>query len=274
MSECIDKVHFSIEGSFITNLARERFYQNHDLGGAIKLLTNCLQCDELTDEDILMLSLKILNGNAEIVGTYPNDDYGINYINKDSNFDLIEEINHMSKTIKRLESESQKNLQKFLAVLHFLDLSEYRLKELETKYYSCYGEHLFPNLAAQYDTDLQLIDKYNKQNPVESFISHMKNAKDDDYGWLEPDGTYHPVEWARHSEWAAEYLNKHYPFKTHANMYWITDANGHRRHVVNGDCLVYQLHWVLLHNPHQGIAYPQYDTLHGMTKAQKEFLFD
>ena len=277
MKKEVTHLHFSIEGPFITNLARERFYQNHDLSGAVKLLMECLQCDSLTEEKRFLLALRIINGTAEIVGTYPGDDYGVNELkDKDSSFGLIQKIDNMGQKIKQLEEESQNNLQKFLTLLDFLDLPEYKLRELENKYYSLYGKHLFPDLelGCYPDSTLQAINKFNKQDPVSSYISHTKNAREDDYGWLAPDGTYYPVPWGEHAKWAQEYLDEHYPFRENAGMYWVTDSNGDRRHVVNGDCLIYKLHWVLLDNPYQGVAKPQYDPVHGLTKAQKEFLYD
>ena len=270
------QVSFRIEGKFITNLAREKFYQEHDLSAAIKLLMSCLECDEITQEERLMLAFKILNGNAEIVGTYPDDDYGIREITSDENtFDIIDEIDKMAKTIKQLETEKQEYLQKFLFVLDNSDFAEYKLQELDRAYNEEYGRQLFPDMKSNYNnTALQAIDKYNRNNPVESYLTHMHNYRDDDYGWLEPNGTYHPVEWARHSEWAMNYLNEHYPFKDHAHVYWTVDSQGKRRHVVNEDCLIYTFHWALLHNPYQGVAYPQYDPTYGLTKAQKEFLYN
>lgn len=59
--------------------------------------------------------------------------------------------------------------------------------------------------------------------------SFMTKAKQDinrtqqeikcDYGWLEPNGTFHAVEWGLHGQWANEYLDEHYPFDKCANMY-------------------------------------------------------
>lgn len=126
--------------------------------------------------------------------------------------------------------------------------SEYKLRELNNKFYNEYGNTLFPDLKPNYsNTNLQLLDKWNQDtptenDPVQSYINRIKNQKDDDYGWLEPDGTYHPVEWANHFKWAQEYLDEHYPYKDNAHIYWRKDENGKRKHIVGGDCLVYHFH--------------------------------
>ena len=94
-----------------------------------------------------------------------------------------------------------------------------------------------------------------------------------DYGWLEPNGTWHPVKWGYHSSWAKEYLDEHYPFKDCASLYWHVDDNGVRHHIVNGDVLIYSLGWILLDNPYQGLARVTRNTSKDMTKDQKDFLF-
>lgn len=122
-------------------------------------------------------------------------------------------------------------------------------------------------------------DEASDQSPasymLSDFLKQCKSGRDDDYGWLAPDGTFYPVEWGEHSEWAKEYADKHYPFKDYAHMYWKTDAEGHRHHYVCGDFLVYVLGWALLDNPHQGASILTYDKSRGgLTKHQKDFLYD
>jgi hypothetical protein len=108
---------------------------------------------------------------------------------------------------------------------------------------------------------------------LQSVLENIKTESDDDYGWLEPNGTYHPVEWGKHAEWAMNWLNEHYPYREHADVYWVT-INGKRKHVVAGDCLMYRFGWCLLDSPYQGVANPHYNSTKGLTKAQKEFLYD
>ena len=268
------QLHFSIEGEFITKLARERFYVDHQLSKAIEIVWTATETDQLTDIEHLILCIEVISGSKSIVGTYPGDDYGIKE-NKESNItihDFINEIDKLQEKIDKQESEYNELLRKYLFVCE--RLSDSKMRSIDYDYRNEYDEHLF-DLDDHYNTSALLaIDKYNKSNPVDSYISHMKDSRDDDYGWLEPDGTYHPVEWGHHSDWAREYADKHYPFKDYANMYWKTDAKGERHHYVCGDFLVYVLGWVLLDSPYQGIATPKYDQSRRLTKAQKEFLYD
>lgn len=96
----------------------------------------------------------------------------------------------------------------------------------------------------------------------------------EDYGWLEPDGTFHEVEWGLHQQWASDYLNENYPYKDNRDLHWRVDENGKKHHMCDGDVLIYKLHWILLDSPCQGLAYPTTDPAREMTKAQKEFLYD
>ena len=70
-------LHFSVQGEFITNMAREKLYYNNDLFGAIDLIMNCTITEEISYAERLTNAIKILNGELQIVGTYPNDDYRI-----------------------------------------------------------------------------------------------------------------------------------------------------------------------------------------------------
>ena len=66
-----------------------------------------------------------------------------------------------------------------------------------------------------------------------------------------------------------KYLMEHYPYAENKDIY-----KRKQEHLRNGDVLVYSLHWVLLHNPAQGVATPLYDHIRRLTKQQKSFLYD
>ena len=66
----------SIRGEFINDLALEKCHLDYDICYAVDLLMSCLQTDQLSDGERLMLALRVLNGEVEIRGTYPGNDYG------------------------------------------------------------------------------------------------------------------------------------------------------------------------------------------------------
>ena len=108
-----------------------------------------------------------------------------------------------------------------------------------------------------------------------SFMERMMDKKEhstEDYGWLEPDGTFHEVEWGNHQEWAQRYIEENFPevaeddgvdMQTKCNVGLIGA----------GDWLV-ERGWVLLHSPSQGIAQPTKNPVKRYTKKQQEFLYD
>lgn len=258
-------LQFKIQGEYITNLAREKAHVNHDIPYAINLLMDCLETDQVSKNQRLLWCLQILNNKAHIKGTYPDADYGL-MIDEESKTDIQSELcillQPMMTVIQNSQESYQNLLQKYEFLLDYLNMPDYRLREIDKEYHQIYDEHIF---NIQSDNMPPILQEY-----IDRQISHTT----DDYGWLEPNGTFHPVEWGQHEEWAVDYLDKHYPFKNNEHLYCIPDDTNTQKHIVGGDCLVYKLHWILLHNPSQGIAKPQYDTIFGMTKAQKEFLYD
>ena len=102
-----------------------------------------------------------------------------------------------------------------------------------------------------------------EQQQIDNFLKRMMDVKEHttaDYGWLEPNGVFHEVEWGEHQYWADKYVEENFP-----EQY---------EEIINpGDWLV-DRGWVLLHNPSQGIAFPTKNPVREYTKVQKEFLYD
>ncbi len=97
-------VSFKIQGEFITTLAREKCYFEGKYDYAIELLTSCMKTDELTKNEILDMAIAILDGRAELKGTYPNDDYGFtNLDEKDEKWDLGKLVSDSYKKLKLIK---------------------------------------------------------------------------------------------------------------------------------------------------------------------------
>ena len=75
-------ISFSVDGPSMTHLAREFCYKELNLPKAFELLWELTNADELSEGDHLKMVVDILNGKANIVGTYPNDDYGVEDANE------------------------------------------------------------------------------------------------------------------------------------------------------------------------------------------------
>ncbi len=281
----MEKVHFTIDGSFITNIAREKLFCDKKLREAVELLKNATVSDELSSDEHFLLCLKILNGDASIVGNSGSDDYGIEYrsdIDKcpadfSSIFQLVED---MADEIKRLK-EAENDAQLKISILCDL-MDEYDIRQANDCYYEETGKPMFQDIAV---SPLAAAGKETNEPGNEMLASYLTQRQREreadekgeevcDYGWLEPDGTFHPVEWGRHSEWACKWLDDHMPFKDNPKIYWWTGPDGKRHSIVGTDVLIRSLGWILLDSPHHGQAKVTRDTERNMTNAQKEFLYD
>lgn len=198
-----EQLHFRIEGEFITNLARERFYQDHNLSGAIELVQSATVTDELNEVEHLMLALEVISGKKSIIGTYPGDDYGIKENNDIDRYfdDFIKEIDNIQKRLKDKEEELQQVYNKYSFVLS--QLPDYQIKDINDEYHSEYGEYLFeiPREERRFNylmNNYVGVSQHSAQEALDEFLARRKDTteyKYADYGWLEPDGTYHEVEW-------------------------------------------------------------------------------
>lgn len=279
------KMYFSVEGEFITNIAREKLFMQKDLASAIRILRLALISDELSSDEQLMLCLKILHGAAAIKGNSNTEDYGIEIRDdietRPTDLSSIAAlISDMADENERLKKENYEEQLKFSFLAS--RLKNYEISLANADYYNETGKPLFSDIAipawAKKENKLpdisDMLDDFLAQRNRENEL--IDNGKEPvcDYGWLEPDGTWHPVEWGEHFKWANDWLNENMPFKDHADIYWHVDMTGKRHHIVGGDVLIYSLGWILLDNPYQGLAKMRKDPMREMTKAQKEFLFD
>lgn len=270
-----EKLHFSISGEFITKFAREQFYNDHKFDYALDFLKNTTECD-LSDNEHTLLCLEILAGTKDIIGVAGTENYDIINNDNGSFAEFINKIESICNQYKQIKHELHEMQQKFGFVCG--QLSDWKLKDINGEYHEQYDEYLFESDEYKEDYIDNDTVKSDITSPIfEPFIEKKNNTvqhKYAEYGWLEPNGTYHEVEWANHATWAGEYLKEHYPMKKYENMYIQTDDDGNTKHYFNGDFLLHCLGWVLLHSPGQGMAYPQYDATKRLTKEQKKFLFD
>lgn len=287
-------LHFSVDGDFITNLAREQCHYNGRLKYAVNLLTSAMQTDEMTPQEIEHTAYDILNGRARIAGVYPGPDYHVEYIpGNEHKCDLNDTFERMKKQIEECESELEDLQERYLYLCD--QIPEYQSNRIlsahKNEKFADECNTYFNNHADDKDENSAFSEQSsaisriadvisNPYQALDEFMNRMhSDDSDNDYGWLEPDGTYHPVEWGKHTEWASEYLEKHFPYTTkpndsNAKLYWRTKPDGTQEYINGGDVLVYSLGWILIDNPAQGMGRHTCRPDRPMTKAQREFLFD
>lgn len=267
-------MHFSIRGELITRIAREKvlYEKPPKIKYAIDLLMSCLETDQMSEGDRLLLAIKILNGEARISGTYPGDDYGVEVLeNPEGEFNLIEMIEQMGQEIEELKEERRELFCKLEFVAKELELPDWKMRSLNRTWVSVYGgdSDVFNVGPSDDDADplLKLLKRLSgsedeESDPVADFIDRMSSDTEDDYGWLAPDGTFYPVEFANHQSWAWRKLIE------------IGAADKNEPNSWNaGDKLV-EMGWALLHNPGMGTAFVTSSEIKPLTKMQKDFLFD
>lgn len=257
--ESVRYLTWRVDGGFITNLAREKCYVEHDIQAALRILTGCMQSDELSEEEIIGMAMKILDGKAELKGVFPDDDYGYRELDKPDERYNLSNLIFIKDENKKLEQEVN-DLSSKLAFI-YKNCDSHILRELDKQYVEEYDEYLIP-AGVRRDKGFDRVSTGSKM--LDSYLKRQKMDTEDDYGWLEPSGKYHPVEWGDHQEWANNYILQ------------LCNDGVMNPDEAPTDCGQYLVSkgWILLHNPAQGIPIMTKDDINRMTKSQKEFLYD
>lgn len=262
-------ISFSVDGPSMTHLAREFCYKELNLPKAFELLWELTNADELSEGDHLKMVVDILNGKANIVGTYPNDDYGVEKADEP-----VKGLKALLEELVEQKKQQEQRIQELTLQRNWLlsCLQEdypYSLRE----YFSRYKEDFkSPMLTKQESMDLGIsfedvvsFDDEPASNLLSEFLERQTSDHDieKDYGWLEPNGRFHIVPWGEHYNWARDYIQEHFTEDGILDDNMLMDP---------GDYLQ-KRGWVLLHSPAQGLARTSLHPTKRYTKAQQDFLY-
>lgn len=251
------RISFDIHGEFITQLAREWFYtgeKSHEK--VIEILMDSMTGTDTSEAQIRRYAEDILIGRAALKGSTAAGTYHLETYEPGEEEQMPQSMNIWKEVERRKKAE--KDLRRMIerwdvAMAH---ISESTQREIRKE------------LGEETAEDRQ-------QDSLDSFMKRMmdeENHTTEDYGWLEPDGTFHGVEWGAHQEWAQNYMSEKFPEEAmNGDIDLQTKCNVGL--IGAGDWLV-ERGWVLLHNPSRGIAFPTKNPVKEYTKAQKEFLYD
>lgn len=253
MGQCGTRtVSFGITGEFITNVAREWFcIEGREYEQVIQLLADSMSGTDTPEATIRRYAEDILLGRAELKGSTADDTYHLETYEPDEQEEMRESLNIWKvfgrnlREKKRLQKELERMIERYTVAMEYMP--SYLQRDVRREL----GEETAEDLQSK------MLDSYVKRMTDE--VEHTT----EDYGWLEPDGTFHAVEWGEHQEWASDYMQEHM-----SEEEWLDDTTDRA-----GDYLT-EKGWVLLHNPSQGIAEPTMHQMKSYTKAQKEFLYD
>lgn len=251
---------FSVNGEFITGLAREQLYYEGRAKYAMDLLLSCMAGTDMPEYQLREMAFSILDGYAEISGTYPGNDYGYNRLEKkDSKWDILAHIEKLANEKKRIQEELDTMTQRCCLAME--KLSDWEVRDVR-------------RAMGDEEPDEEL-DDVPMSGMLESFMKRWTDDEEhstEDYGWLAPDGSFYEVDWGNHQEWAQRYIEESYPDEAKNGDIDMQDKCNVGL-IGAGDWLV-ERGWVLLHSPSQGIARPTRNPLKRYTKAQQEFLYD
>lgn len=236
---------FGITGEFITQIAREWFYSGEkSIEKVMEILKDCMTGTDASEAKIRRYAEDILLGRAALKGSTADGTYHLERYEPGEEKSLPRSMNIWKIPQLRREAEEKLNEmnEQFCVAMEHLPESEQRAVRREL------------GMETREDREQQQIDEFLKR------MMDVKEHTTTDYGWLEPDGTFHGVEWGEHQCWADRYVEENFPEQYEE----ILEA---------GDWLV-DRGWVLLHNPSQGVAFATGSLVRDMTKAQKEFLYD
>lgn len=263
---------FTVEGAYITQTART-LLADGKYQSAFELVKNATITDDLSPIEHDHLIFDILRGRFDLVGTYPHDDYGLEEVASHPDYiqEAFDTIIQKQTAVENDLKDMQEKWDWFIEALE--DENPYLLKSLMLRYQRK-SDHsgLKPAATSNILYRPGITSEYlDTQNLLSDYLETQKRNDDAEYGWLEPNGTFHPLPWGEHEKWASEYLEEHFPYETCPDMYFHVFPEQGRKHIVNGDVLAYKLGWILINNPLQGqgqislIGKP-------MTTQQKDFL--
>lgn len=258
----VRRISFDIHGEFITQLAREWFYtgeKSHEK--VIEILMDSMTGTDTPEAQIRRYAEDILLGRADLKGSTAAGTYHLETYEPGEEEQMPQSMNIWKEVERRKKAE--KDLRRMIerwdvAMDH---ISESTQREIRKE------------LGEETAEDRQ-------QDALGSFMKRMMDEEDhttEDYGWLEPNGTFHAVEWGNHQEWANDYLDKNLTQEERFAAMVEINASGMVKSstdVIGAADYLVRRGWVLLHNPQQGIAIPTRDITREYTKAQKEFLYD
>lgn len=278
---------FSITGEFVTKTAREWLFEDHKPYAVVEeFLLSCMIGTDIPIKTLKRMAQDVLLGRARFIGNTADGTYDYETI-EDSDESLS---NKFFDKWNKSQIDFDEITEKYNYATHlYLDLydsltryinGDEELEDVEFQQNKRIMIDLADSLKYVYHAANAAVDFANSKDSSTHDIlldSFLKADKfEDNYGFVKPDGTFIPVEWCNHLEYGEQAVKEN-GWEDEFNKWQLGDI--HSNHTYNGLCaetdfIVYEKGWILLHSPAQGIAIPTYNETKGMTKAQRDFLFD
>ena len=183
---------FDINGEFITEITREWFYTGEkSYETIIEILMDSMTGTDKPEAQIRRYAEDILLGRAALKGSAAAGTYHLEIYEPGEEEQMPQRMNIWKEIERRkkIEKDLRRMIERWdVAMDH---ISESTQREIRKK------------LGEETAEDRQ-------QDALDSFMARMMDEEEhttEDYGWLEPNGTFHAVEWGDHQEWANDYLD-------------------------------------------------------------------
>ena len=245
------ELRFTVEGSFVTRIAREWFYDDNKPWDKIEeLLFSCMCGTDATKEELRLFALDVVFGRRKYIGNSGDGSYAM--VRDGDDLLPVRRYNKLFDKAKTLEEECSAWEDKYYELTGWLADNGYGhlIKRMERE-----NGHIVENDAPNLSS---MLDSFMEQAKIEQSF-------DDNYGWLDPQGTFYPGEWGTHQVWAEKKATELGYLNPDNDDDAIFPECGSDRLVDRG--------WVLLHSPSQGVPVVSGDDTRRLTKAQREFLF-
>lgn len=230
-------LHFSVDSAFIQRLATEKLTHDNDPATAWKLISDSMTpADPNTDpKDVFYTNFLILDGQLQLSGVYPEERIQLTPTGKSG---LLErQLKKMTERMAELEEQNEHHMEIMDKIMDIVP--ENYLKAIN----KAMGKKVFP------------VDE------ADELVERLHVFMESDFGWLAPDGTWYPVDYADHENWARGYLlDKNVLTKNELDKLYSA-----------ADYLVDKLNFCLVHSP--SMSDPKVECKR-LTSRQKEFLYD
>lgn len=272
----VETLHFSITGEFVTKTARCWLFEEKKPYSVVeKFLLECMAGTDIPEYQLKRMAQDILLGRAEFVGSTADDTY--NYVTVDGfdekiNNKIFNKLNKLQMELDKKEEELNQLTKQYLDLYDNLSrISDY---EFDLDDVECYqNREILIDIAGKAGNTLTFTAPTRKTGSplLDEFLK--TNKFEDNYGFIKPNGVFVPVEWGKHVEYGEQAV-KDNNWQDEFNSWYKDNPKEFHGLSFESDFIVYEKGWILLHSPAQGVATPTYNEQKGMTKAQKEFIFD
>ena len=227
------KLSFSVQGEFITKLAKEWLFIEHKPYEQVEeLLLSCMMGSDKTELELKKYVQDILLGRAEFIGNSGDGSFRLSYNDKDLNkSNVFTEYAKLAGKFKEMKEQFDVVVNKYNDLVACLeDWNETKSLNVsliegdheENSYvkqllldidkncngYTTVYSPITSKTSRYFKSPEEVASDIAIRTGSEMLDSYLKMVKyDKNYGWLDPQGKFYEVEWGDHQSWVYESLH-------------------------------------------------------------------